>query len=282
MQRPRRTGRQPSAPPARQRRHRGCRAEASTTVALVARGLERIHRSPTVLGDEVYDRIVTALVEGALGPGDRLIQDRLAEELDVSRTPVRDALKRLHVEGVLEPAGRRGYVVRRLGDNDVEAIYDTRRVIEGHAAALVAELGAPAIASIRAAFEAAIAEPTTSAGQVFTASRMIHRAIVPAARNHYLLDFFDAIWGRAAIGLAYQQGWVLESYEELVEHHRSLVDALATATPDEAREIMIKHIEDGRARAAARSASPAASKRAGLGSPAGEPERSGSLAPRSA
>jgi DNA-binding GntR family transcriptional regulator len=234
----------------------------------VARGLERIHRSPAVLGDEVYDRIVTALVEGTLEPGDRLIQDRLAEELDVSRTPVRDALKRLHVEGVLEPAGRRGYVVRRLADNDIEAIYDTRRVIEGHAAELAAELGGPAIASIRSAFEAATAQRASSPGQVFNASRAIHRAIVQAGRNHYLLDFFDAIWGRAAIGLAYQQGWTLETHEELVEHHRNLIDALDGASPDKARHVMLEHIAEGRARAAARSARPAA-KRAKPGAGAG-------------
>ena len=69
--------------------------------------IQRIDRSHSRLAGEVYDRLVEALVQGTVNPGDRLIQDRLAEELDVSRTPVRDALLRLKEEGVIEPSGRR-------------------------------------------------------------------------------------------------------------------------------------------------------------------------------
>ena len=94
----------------------------------MASSVEPIQRSPSRLADEAYERLVDALVQGRVGPGDRLIQDRLAEDLDVSRTPVRDALLRLKEEGVIEPAGRRGYIVRRLSDRDVRDLYGARDV----------------------------------------------------------------------------------------------------------------------------------------------------------
>ncbi len=207
--------------------------------------IQRIDRSHSRLASEVYDRLVEALVQGTVNPGDRLIQDRLAEELDVSRTPVRDALLRLKEEGVVEPSGRRGYVVRSLSDSDVRDLYGARDAVEGHAAAIVAELGPNALAQVRDALAAATARKLRSTRESFEANRSVHRSIVQATGNSYLLNFFDAIWGRAISALAYHDFYVHSPHDAFVAEHEALIKEIAAGDPVRARRAMIEHIAWG-------------------------------------
>lgn len=217
---------------------------SAARVTTVSTGVGRIERSNSGLADEVYARLVNALLQGALAPGDRLIQDRLAEDLDVSRTPVRDALLRLNEEGVIEPSGRRGYVVRSLTAKDVGQIYEARFAIEGHAAAITARLGGEALERVRLAMSQVTVTPATTEAS-FDANRNVHRAIVMATGNPHLLGFFDAIWGRALTGLAYHDFYVAMPYEEFIEDHQLLVDEIAKGKPEVARKAMIDHIRRG-------------------------------------
>jgi DNA-binding GntR family transcriptional regulator len=207
--------------------------------------IQRIDRSHSRLAGEVYDRLVDALVQGTVNPGDRLIQDRLAEELDVSRTPVRDALLRLKEEGVVEPCGRRGYVVRSLSESDVRDLYGARDAVEGHAAAIVAELGPGALDDVRAALTQATARKLRSSRESFEANRSVHRSIVKATGNAYLLNFFDAIWGRAMSALAYHDFYIHSPHDEFVAEHESLIAEIAAGDPARARSAMIDHIDWG-------------------------------------
>jgi DNA-binding GntR family transcriptional regulator len=211
-------------------------------------GIGRIARSRSTLATEVYDRLVDALFQGSLVPGDRLIMDRLAEEMDVSRTPVRDALLRLAEEGAILPTGRRGYVVRELSRNDIVNTYDARLAIEGHAASVVAERGGSAIEQIREALNDAVARKTSTTRQSFEANRTIHRAVVAAAGNPHLLTFFDMVWGRAMVGLVFHDFYVAEPYKEFVQEHEALVEDLASGKPAHARRAMLEHIRRGLAR----------------------------------
>lgn len=205
----------------------------------------RIDRSHSRLAGEVYDRLVEALVQGTINPGDRLILDRLAEELDVSRTPVRDALLRLKEEGVVEPSGRRGYVVRRLSESDLRDLYGARDAVEGHAAAIVAELGKDALEEVRAALAAATARKLRSSRESFEANRSFHRAIVEITGSSYLLSFFDAIWGRAISALAYHDFYIHSPHDEFVAEHETLIGEIAAGDPVRARRAMIEHIAWG-------------------------------------
>jgi DNA-binding GntR family transcriptional regulator len=207
--------------------------------------IQRIDRSHARLAAEVYDRLVDALVQGSVKPGDRLIQDRLAEELDVSRTPVRDALLRLKEEGVIEPSGRRGFIVRRLSEADLRDLYAARDAVEGHAAAIVAQRGGEAVDRVREALARATSKKLRSSRESFEANRAFHRAIVEAAGNAYLLSFFDAIWGRATGALAYHDFFVHSPHDEFVAEHERLVRDIAAGDPALARRAMIEHIARG-------------------------------------
>ena len=80
-----------------------------------------IRREASSLADVAYRRISEALLTGQIPPGQRLVMDQLAEELHISRTPVRDALLRLQRENLIEPTGKRGFVVRVMTADD--AVY---------------------------------------------------------------------------------------------------------------------------------------------------------------
>ncbi|MEM9581009.1 MAG: GntR family transcriptional regulator, partial [Pseudomonadota bacterium] len=66
------------------------------------------------LADDVYDQLVTAIMDREIGPNDRLVQEKLASELDISRTPVREALLRLEKEGVLAVANSGGFRLAKI------------------------------------------------------------------------------------------------------------------------------------------------------------------------
>ena len=77
----------------------------------------KFRQAPNVqprLAVDVYDQILSAIVNGDIRPGERLIQEQIAAEINVSRTPVREALLRLEQEGVLVQSGRKGFSIRNI------------------------------------------------------------------------------------------------------------------------------------------------------------------------
>jgi DNA-binding GntR family transcriptional regulator len=99
-----------------------------------AEGLRGRLERPSSLREQIYQRLRTAIFEGELAPGTPVIEAEVAATLGVSRTPVREALRRLESEGMLEPRGARGTVVRGLEREEVECIFDVREALETIAA----------------------------------------------------------------------------------------------------------------------------------------------------
>lgn len=116
-----------------------------TRFTMVAR---RTLTKPELLPSAVADLLREQVVTGTLAPGQRLVEASLADEMDVSRGTVRDALKELEDEGLLENIPRRGTYVVDLGPADVREVYDLRAAIEMRAVRLVVERsprGAPQV-----------------------------------------------------------------------------------------------------------------------------------------
>nr|WP_239029305.1 GntR family transcriptional regulator [Pseudonocardia acidicola] len=197
------------------------------------------------LADAAYRRLSEAMLSGGLEPGVRLVMDALAAQLEISRTPVRDALHRLEREGLIEPAGRRGYVVRRLGPDEIRQLYEIRMAVEVFAAARVAELGEPAVSRVADAIrEAEVMDPSQPA-EAFAANRLVHRAVVEATGNDLLVELFDGIWARAIALQIYSSYFQREpAHKPIRELHHPLLEALA-AGPQRAAEVMRRHIQEG-------------------------------------
>ena len=139
------------------------------------------------LGDRVYTTLRQLLRAGRIPPGQPLQEAALAEQLGVSRTPVREALRHLESDGLVVPDGR-GYTVPALGDRDVDEIYALRFLIEPEALRLVAggEGGKARLAPVRAALAAMTAAHAAGDGAAFMEANYRYRAawtaLVPNGR----------------------------------------------------------------------------------------------------
>jgi len=107
---------------------------ASRAVASKAPSLRGQLERPRSLREQVYQRLRAAILSGELAPGAPVIEAEIAAKLGASRTPVREALRRLETEGMLEPRGARGSVVRELKRDEVECIFEIREALETLAA----------------------------------------------------------------------------------------------------------------------------------------------------
>jgi DNA-binding GntR family transcriptional regulator len=208
--------------------------------------MKPIDRRPVTLADTAYQRISDALLAGTIEPGARLVMDQLAKELDISRTPVRDALLRLQREGMIEPSGRRGYVVRAVGVHDSVHLYEARESVECFAARRAAELGTSAVEHVRAAVEAARGTDLTDVRAVYEANLAIHRSFVEVLGNPVMLDLFDVVW-QGARGRAMFSDYLAHASEreDIAAAHEPLVEALQ-AGPDASEKAMCAHIAAGR------------------------------------
>lgn len=169
-------------------------------------------------GQAVFEALRTALREGRLKPGDPLREEEVAGWYGVSRTPVREAFARLISKSLLEHAGGRGLVVRRLRASEVFELYAMREVLEGAAASLAATHASPseidAIERLQQRFSA------LQPGEADAAARLnqrFHDAIHACARNRYL----DSALEEMADGIALLGTTTLADTER---HRRAIVE----------------------------------------------------------
>jgi DNA-binding GntR family transcriptional regulator len=94
---------------------------------------------PKTIREYVYEQLKNKILIGEYQPGDRMIETNLAQDLDVSRTPIREALNQLEAEGLLETEPHRGIFVKKLSMKNIQDFYQTRAVLEGLAAKLAVE-----------------------------------------------------------------------------------------------------------------------------------------------
>ncbi|NNF80433.1 MAG: GntR family transcriptional regulator [Rhizobiales bacterium] len=197
------------------------------------------------LADDVYEQILSAIVNGQIAPGDRLIQEKIAAEINISRTPVREALLRLEREGILELSGRKGFSIRQISEEEVRDIYGVREAIEGYGAYWVAanrtDERIEAIAE-KVAEERALKEHDMQAE--FRINRDIHRTIVAQTGNKALLDMFDSIWGRGISQWLFAATRTNQMPPD-PDVHDKLLSVIKNGSPAEAQAAMIEHVRDG-------------------------------------
>lgn len=150
----------------------------------------------TSLAEEVHARLVDAMVTGSLPPGTPLRQERLAEELNVSRQPIIQALGMLRRDGLIEPAGRRGYKVAPVDAALVRHVYDVRAALDGLAAGLAAarpaDIRHAALNAEEEAGRLALAAGDISA--LVDADIAFHQKIYALSDNPLLPEASAAVW----------------------------------------------------------------------------------------
>lgn len=198
---------------------------------------------PKALPEAVYVRIRDAIVTGQLPPGSILGEAPLAEWLNVSRTPVREALLRATQEGLAERDGRRLRVrARRL--EEILQIYEVRCMAEGLAARAAAHRHTPFdLAVIESAFEAS--RSVDDADDFAEAGRKLHRAIWQTSHNPFLMETLER--GEIHLGrYPAQTLTVPHRREENLDEHVRLIAAIKEGDADKAERIVVEHLTAGR------------------------------------
>lgn len=195
------------------------------------------------LSEAVFRSLCQALRTGVYRPGDRLREEEVAQRFKVSRTPVREALGRLMAKGFVEPAGRRGLVVRSLSTADVLELYAMREILEGAAARLAAQHASQseidALVDLEQAFEARANDPAEMA----RLNRAFHEMIFRSARNRYLDSALQEL--QDGIALLGATTFSIEGRPSTAaEEHRALIDAIAARDADRAESIARVHIRE--------------------------------------
>lgn len=197
------------------------------------------------LADDVYEQILSAIVTGQISPGERLIQEKIASEINISRTPVREALLRLEQEGVLEMQGRKGFAIRRMSEDEVVQVYGAREAIEGYAAFwLAANRSAERLSTIQEKVNKERAEQTDDVELEFRLNKDIHQTIVEQTGNKVLLDLFETLWGHG-VSLWLFAGTMTNQEPPDPDVHQRLLEVITTGSPEEAQAAMIAHIREG-------------------------------------
>ena len=183
----------------------------------------------TSLRDQVVEQVRTAIIEGRLKPGDHIAEVKLTELLGVSRTPVREALILLEREGLVVAEPNRGSFVRAFGEEDVDAIFSMRAVLENFAAERV--VGSLQAADF-AALETLIAqqEDFIRAGDfkgVRSTDMAFHQTLVERAAHPLLTRGWRELVAQIA-ALLYLRAEAIRDYDEgrAVRDHHAILAAL--------------------------------------------------------
>src|SRR5882672_2615588 len=177
------------------------------------------------LGGTAYDRILRAVVQGDYEPGDRILEDEIAGQLSISRTPVREALRRLEDEGILVHEPHRGMTVAKLDFQMVQELYSVRDLLEGAAAARAARYATDADMALLE--DLAEREPLAARSSATMAAHnaQFHQAIYAAAHNRYLLKTLNVLANPLAL-LSKTAFSSVQRRAAAMAEHRRIFDAI--------------------------------------------------------
>lgn len=183
------------------------------------------------LREQIREHIVDGIVSGRWKPGERIVERRIAVELEVSQTPVREALRELEALRLIESAPNKGVRVRSLTAADLEEIYPVRAGLEQIAAELAAQRLAedtsalePEVAALYEADRAADGEAQVRHTVAF------HREMVRAAGNSVLLHTWEGLGIEVFTALSIR--WLGTRQQSYAEEHEALVEAFKRRDPD--------------------------------------------------
>ena len=191
---------------------------------------------------DIFEVVQSEILEGLLQPGDRVKEASLAQRFGLSRTPVREALRRLETRGLLVHEPHRGMVVAKLDDSAVGELYAMRGLLDGAAARFAAQHASSVeIAAMEQQVErdeGLVSDPARLA----QSNRAFHAAILRAAHNRFLMKASDTLAEALALLGPTTLAMPNRAQQSIVEH-RAIVAAIKARSADEAEAAARAHIE---------------------------------------
>ena len=197
----------------------------------------------TALAVEITNRLRQMILEGQLQPGEKIREKLLTEQFGVSRTPLREALKVLAAEGLLELIPHRGTVVTKQSDAEIAEVFQVLAALEGLAGELAArnasEKGLKEIRAMTEKLRRSYEE--TDRPTYFRINQDIHKALLGMAENETLAKSHELLAHRIQRA-RYQANLTPARWRAAVEEHEAISDALCKRDAKETAELMKDHL----------------------------------------
>jgi DNA-binding GntR family transcriptional regulator len=199
------------------------------------------------LHEQVTQRLRQMLVESHIAPGAKLNERELAQVLQVSRTPLREAIKMLAAEGLVELLPNRGAIAVALSEADVLNTFELMAGLEGLSGELAAQrITAAELAEIRAMhFEMMGAYTRADLSNYYRINALIHSAINAAAKNPVLTGTYQQVNARLQ-ALRFRSNQNGEKWSRAMKEHEKMVDALAARDSAAMRVVLQAHLDNKR------------------------------------
>ncbi len=204
-------------------------------------------RPDSALHEQATQQLRILLVEGVIKPGSKLNERELAEQLAISRTPLREAIKRLAAEGLVELIANRGAIALELTERDVEDTFEVMAGLEGQSGELAAQrITAQELSEIKAQhFEMLAAYTRRDLSKYYQINARIHELINLAAKNPVLSSTYRNVNARIQ-ALRFRSNQDEDKWLRAVIEHKQMIEALEQRDSAALRRVLVAHLMNKR------------------------------------
>jgi DNA-binding GntR family transcriptional regulator len=202
------------------------------------------------LRDKIKENIRDGILSGRFAPGERLIEERLADEYGVSRNPIREAIRSLAAEGVIEVTARRGAIVTRLSAQEAQEILEVRATLEGANAKLAARRRDPVILKqLEEVLQHGLAAVASeNLDELLQLNRDFHECLALAGHNRVMADLVNTLRARSApLFRSMPPGGARKTWDE----HAAVLRAVLDGDAELSALLAYRHVINAGQRAAA-------------------------------
>jgi len=195
----------------------------------------------------IAEKIKKEIVYGKIKHGSKLSTRKISEELNVSRTPVREAIRRLESEGLIELLPRRGFVVKEYSLDEIKEIYQVRKILESEAIRCACEnisiKELKIIEDISRKLNQELKNQPSEIFKIQEINKKFHFSIYSICGNKTLCNIIENLWYKS-FGLLITIFSAPHRRNEIPIEHQAIIDALKTRKPEEAVKALQEHIKE--------------------------------------
>jgi len=195
--------------------------------------------SATELTSQAYTRVRAMIREEQLLPGQKIVQEKLAAELGISRTPLRAALQLLEGENLVSAIPRRGMFVREYSEEEIQEIYDCRVALEATATRLFAKRGEEAeIEELASIFAPFVGQNEIDTKAYRRADIRFHQLLMDGCKNVFLQRLFK----QGNVLICIEMIGLVRPAQETLSEHQGIVEAIRNRDGELAEKLMKQHL----------------------------------------
>ena len=195
------------------------------------------------LREIVYEELKRQIMVGEIPPGTRMMEVELADDMGVSRTPIREAIRKLEKEGLVSIEPRRGAYASEISIKDMVDVLEVREFLEGMAAGLaskrITEEEIEAIKHSIDAYRDAVESGATE--EIIEEDEIFHKLIVDCSGNKTLIQMINQVQ-ELALRFRYIYYEDFSRYQNMPNEHQEILDAVLSGDPEVARSVADAHV----------------------------------------